>query len=129
MAVSIAPGDVFHLPFPRPDFGHVHVVITSVNQHTGAFLCVPIDTWINAKLSDSTVILSVGDHTFISKKSFMNYEEAKILNIDILERLMACGDAKKMDPINSTLLIKIQHGVKKSDHSKKGIIEFYEFGS
>ena len=125
MALTIAPGDVFHLPYSRLDSGHVHIVITSVNSHTGAFLCVPIDSWKNPKLSDSTVILTPGDHPFISKKSFINYHESKILNFEIIEKLISEGEAQKMVPISPALLEKIRLGIKKSNFTKSGIIEFY----
>lgn len=125
MTITIAPGDVFHLPIPRPDFGHIHVIITSINIHTGAFLCVPIDSWENNRLSDSTVILNPGDHPFIRKKSYVNYDKASIKNIDQLNTWIKNGDARKLDPISNELFEIIRLGIRKSENTDTEIIEFY----
>jgi len=127
MVLTITPGDVFHVPLPRKDFCHIHIIITSVDQNTGAFLCVPVDSWENQRLSDPTVILNVGDHKFITKKSYINYDEAKILNYDQISLWFMDGSAKKFDPLDQDLFEKVRLGVKKSIHTNDRCREFYDY--
>ncbi len=77
-------------------------------------------------IADTTVILEVGDHPFIEKRSVVNYAKAANLDVRTIEvaltaPLVARNNWKKFDGCAPQLLERVQRGLLASKHTKRAI--------
>ncbi len=89
-------------------------------------LTVPIDKLTSQK-QDQTTILNVGDHEFIKRPSFVNYNRARIKSITSIDQMIAEGKAKSRQPLKLGILQKICDGIRKSDHTPQEVLTMYGY--
>ena len=79
----LRPGDTFLLPSRVGGTKHLWIVLTPPDE-TGKAVCVNI-TSRTQSFCETTVILNLGDHAFISRESVVRYVDARFLNIREVE--------------------------------------------
>ena len=80
-------------------------------------------------IADTTVILEVGDHPFIEKRSVVNYAKAANLDIRTIEvaltaPLVARNNWKKFDGCTPQLLERVRRRLLASKHTKRAIKDY-----
>jgi hypothetical protein len=115
-------GDTFLIPKRGTDTEHLWIVITEPDADANA-VCVSVTT--KRSYSDTTVVLSVGDHPFVKHESVIHYADARILDLRTVEaaldantRSFVCVSHK---PCSDSLLARVQDGLLKSPYPTKGI--------
>jgi len=68
-------GDSFLIRKPGHSTEHLWLLVTEPNPETGAAIMVNVTT--RRRHSDTTTILSVGDHPFLSRPSVVYYADAR----------------------------------------------------
>lgn len=118
------PGDTFFIPTPDNPTRHLWIVL-GPPEPDGRACCVNV-TSMGDHIADTTVILEVGDHPFIEKRSVVNY--AKAANLDIRKIEVALNDPlvprtnwKKFDCCTPQLLERVRRGLLASKHTKRAI--------
>ncbi len=99
---------------------HLYIIIAVIDNDTKA-LFVNITT--EKEDYDTSCILRVGDHEFITHDSVINYGEATITEIDKLEEAISKGRLKPHRPVTDNLLIRIVNGAKTSDAFPEGLLK------
>jgi hypothetical protein len=94
-------------------------------REDGHAVCVNITSWKSD--SDQTLILMPGDHPFITKKSIVNYQDARFMPLFWVEKLLQRGSTDFVcEPhyaCTHELMDRIKRGLLASKHTPKGIKE------
>ena len=119
-------GDTFLIPKRGEDIEHLWIVISEPDADANA-VCVSVTT--RRSYSDTTVVLGVGDHPFITHESVIHYVDARILDLrkvqaalDARTRTFICRSHK---PCSEVLLARVQDGLLKSPYPTKGVKAFF----
>jgi hypothetical protein len=79
-------GDTFLVPTSLESIEHLWIVLTDPELGTNKAACVSITK--RRPHSETTVILSRGDHPFITRESVVYYQDAKILDLGLVQRAL-----------------------------------------
>ena len=103
----------------NPNVSHLCIIL---NDPPGTapqqVLYVPVIT--AREKYDTTCVLEVGDHEFITHKSCVHYARADVRTVQHLEKL---GSLK--EPLRDDVLERVCGGIFDSPHSRPWIKEFY----
>ncbi len=91
---------------------HLWILLTAPDQSTGEVVIVNVTTL--RPHSDRTVILTKGDHPFITHDSVVFYSDAQFSNAQLIEAAIKAGICTKCDPVSDELLRRIQGGLLQS---------------
>ena len=106
----------------RRDEYHLHVVL---NDPYGDPPTVAVVSWSSTINEDKTVILRVGEHSFIDKETYVVYEWMQYKNARILETQIAADLTKKYRHNCSPALLKrIQDGIFISKYTRPKAYEY-----
>ena len=109
------------VPIPSKTCKHLFIVLTTANGQPPVVVMLNITT--RRPLSDSTVILTTGDHPFIKHESVIAFEHADFFEVSKLENGLRRGLLAKYTDINPSLFKIIQQGLLNSprtpNHIKK----------
>ena len=115
-------GDTFLAPNTSKSTEHLWVVITHPDE-AGFAVCVNITT--KRPLSDTTVVLGLGDHPFVRKPSVVYYTDAQLLDLRKIESAIAAKPTSytcvRHKPCSDDLLLRIQLGAIESGNTSKKI--------
>jgi len=126
----LGAGDCFLLETNRDRDGtiisHLFVIVINPEEFTKNTIVVPVDT-LTSRKQDQTTTLNLGDHEFIKKPSFINYNRARIMTVTFIDQMIRDGKAKSKEPIKTEVLIKIRDGLRKSDHTPQEVLTMYGY--
>ena len=98
---------------------HLWIVVTEPDGNPQQVVMVNLTS--ERAGSDSTVTLSPGDHSFITKKTVVNYSDARLVETGNLIALVALNREAKKDDCNAALLARIQQGMLVSEFTPNKI--------
>ena len=97
--------------------------MTEVDQTSGTAVCVNVTS--KRDDSETTVVLSVGDHRFIKHESVVRFADAREMKMEMVEKLLSGRPTQFVgrlhDPCSETLLAKIRKGLLDSEMTPKEI--------
>lgn len=100
---------------------HLHVVIAESSPGDSAIILMVYISSANIPKRDTTTILKVGEHPFITKESWVRYQ-----NIFICPKKKINGRIIKMyGKVEGEVLERIQNGILESKYVSKGIKDLY----
>lgn len=108
---------------------HLFIVLFDPFQHVekgyGDFLYVASVniTSIRTAVYDTTCILNVGDHPFITQPSYINYRMMDCERFSIIKSRVESGEYKLNTPIRHEILVKVIDGIFESGDTKIRIIK------
>jgi hypothetical protein len=129
MDLEIYAGRTILVPHQVNGIPHLWIVITEPREQPEMVVIVNVTTRttftrINHDFSDSTTILLVEDHRFISKESIVYYKDARLVEVTAVQKLIEHGKFNFHDNCSNEMLLKIQEGCLKSPHTPKKIIQY-----
>lgn len=104
----------FLAPIPSPAKLHFCVVMTEPQEKPPIVVIVNVSTVHNKSHEDHTVILQPGDHEFIKQKSYVAFDYAKRVRLDILESHANKGKITFKEDVPDELFNRILDGLLKS---------------
>ena len=115
-----SPGVTFLAP--SGETLHLHFVLTTPLKKDGLeeVLVVNITT---AKV-DENYTLDLGDHIFVTHKSYINYPKATIISVEKLEQKLRQGKITNKGVVSMDIVKFICEGLRKSRHSTKRSRDF-----
>ena len=90
---------------PKCETEHLYIII-AINERTAKALIVNVTSF--RKGCDTSCILRIGQHKFLNHTSIINYADAQIVEISILDNLLKRELIKLHDPVSSIQLKRIQ---------------------
>ena len=76
---------------------------------------------------DMTVVLTPGDHPYITVESVVNYSDARFIdNVQLIETSFAMNVGIPKAPCSEALLHVLREGLLVSPHSKGEIVAYYK---
>ncbi len=102
-------GDTFLIPLPGTSYdSHLWMVISdpAIGEHC---VIVNFTTWRADK--DQACIVEAGEHPYVSKRTCVNYRDAKKVRTSDLNDLVATQRLKRSAPLSLALIDKIRNGV------------------
>ena len=115
-------GETFLAPNNAKSTEHLWIVITHPDD-AGLAVCVNITT--KRSLSDTTVVLDVGDHPFLKHPSVVYYADAQLLDLLRIETAISAKPTSftcvRHKPCSAELILRIQLGAIKSGSTPKKI--------
>lgn len=107
--VSLEIGDSFTL---RNDYGlHLHVIVAESSPDDSALLFLVFISSVDTQYRDPTTIIHVGEHSYITKESWVRYQSILILPRKDIEKRIVDYFGK----VSPNLLVRIQDGIIKTD--------------
>ncbi len=105
-------GDTLIIPLPGTSYdSHLWMIISDPTRGEACVL-VNFTSWRADK--DQACIVEPGDHPYVSKKTCVNYKDAKLCKVSELARLVASENMKKSAPLSPELLARIRGAVPES---------------
>jgi hypothetical protein len=118
-------GDTFLLPKSAKATEHLWIIVTEVDEASGTAVCVNVTTKRDG--SELTVVLDVGDHEYIKHKSVIHFADAREIQIELVEKLLAGRSAgfvsERHAPCSEALLTRIRQGLLTSRMTPREIKE------
>jgi hypothetical protein len=87
--VDLRCGDTFLVPKSSDQTEHLWIVITPPEVGTAKAVCVSVTT--SRAYSETTAVLQRGDHPFVNHESVIYYQDARILDLNLVERALHAG--------------------------------------
>ncbi len=103
---------------------HLHVVCTDPCKNE-LQLIVSITGWTN-NLCDSSCVLEVGDHTWLTKKSWVIYRKARTELAATLASGVDRGLFIPKDPMVDGVFERVCGGILSSPHTPRGMKKYYK---
>ena len=105
-------GDTFIIPMPGTSYdSHLWMLIS--DPQAGEFgVIVNFTSWRADK--DQACIVEPGDHPYVSKRTCVNFKDAKKRKLIDLESLISSRNLKNSAPLSASLLAKIRNAVLES---------------
>ena len=114
-------GDTLIVAIPGTSLdSHLWIVISDPEADPAHVVIVNMTSWRSDK--DQACVLDVGDHPYVSKKTCVNYSDAKIHPSDDLARLLTCGKIQSHAACSASLLSRIRNSIADS-RMKMGVVE------
>jgi len=130
---NVFPGQTFLAKTGSPSDSskkHLYVVLTEPVDTVSRKGCVVWVSWSSVKekrFHDGTCILEVGDHPFITKRTWVNYEQAAVVTVEEIRKNLNRGTLVESDPLKERALSRIVEGLGASDNTPMEVVEFYSF--
>lgn len=102
---------------------HLFVVILDAKLDDDITILIPMDSIPERGWYDRTTILKRGDHDFVTKPTYMNYNEGIYRSKSWIDS----NGKKREPPVSSEILQRISLGIKKSEHVPSDVYEIYIF--
>lgn len=102
-------GDTLLLPKPGHETYHLWVLLTAANPQSGEVIIVNLTT--ERPHSDKTVVIQRGEHRFVDHPTVVFYSDARLARVAALESAVNHRIANLHDPLNPSLLGRVQEGL------------------
>jgi hypothetical protein len=130
---DISPGQTFLAKTGSPSDSskkHMYVVLTEPVDTATRRACVLWVCWSSVRegrFHDDTCILDVGDHPFITRRTWVNYEQSAIVTVEEIRKNLNRGVLTKEDPLKESALNRIVEGLGVSEFTPMEVVEFHHF--
>ncbi|MCG8587614.1 MAG: hypothetical protein MI757_23145 [Pirellulales bacterium] len=115
-------GDTFLIEEPGTSLdSHLWIVLSDPDIDPHSVLLVNFTSFREDK--DQACIVDPHEHGYLSKKSCVNYQKAKVVGVVDLDNLLTNKLIKKHDPLSAELLQKIRDGASNSKYIEFGAWE------
>ena len=105
-------GDTILIPLPDTSYdSHLWMVISDPRQGEECVI-VNFTSWRADK--DLACVVEPGEHRYVSKRTCVNFKDAKKCKTADLDNLVASKHLKNSDPLSKELLAKIRRAVPQS---------------
>jgi len=115
---------------PSNSASHLHFVCNEPvfypNKGKECVLLVNISSIKLGMQHDTSCVLDVGDHPFITKPSFIYYRMAEIYSVAGIQLQIAEGNYSIREDCTDTVFEKILNGFNLSDEVKLKVLKFYQ---
>ena len=108
--IDIQPGFTFLASTPGTYKKHLYIIVVLID--TDKALRVNITTEVG--YSDTSCVLSVGDHSFIKQDSVIRYEDTEIISVNKLKEGIKSDKFSPRKPLSKEILERIKKGAKDS---------------
>lgn len=112
-------------PQHDPDRLHLFILLTDPVTAEKLVLIVSVSSIKDGVWHDTTCILEVGDHPFITRRSWVNYWTSRIEPAEKLTNGVHRGVLIPQDMVESHIFQRICKGMFESDHCKPKFRDFY----
>ncbi len=103
---------------------HLWLVLTDPKGDDNKFVAVMVKTRMSK--SDSTTILVVGDHPFITHESCVDYGTADFFFVGNIQRKFSKGNCSLREDMSQSLLKLVRQGLLISPHTVHAIRDYCE---
>lgn len=102
---------------------HLHIVLTDCNSD-GEHLVASV-TSVKSGHHDPACEIKPGEHSSITKESFVFYRATTRMMANKINSLVAKNYYKPKEPVSEDLLSRVCDGVVSSEHTPRGMKRFY----
>jgi hypothetical protein len=121
---SFSAGDTFLFKAPSSPHFHLYVTLCEPSGNPPQIIVVPLNTV--TFLTDTTTLLSPGDHPFITHTTAVSYDLMELFPIsllEILEQRNAVNNFVRREPMQADVLARIVSGGLISDMAPKRVVQ------
>lgn len=112
--MTLTAGDtLFNKPTPGVP-AHLWVVVSDPAKDAARVVIANLTHW-DERYGDPACRLRPGDHPFVTKDTFVNYEDAKAVGLADLEAGERRGIFERRQPVDAALLQRIRDGLMRSE--------------
>lgn len=104
---------IINNPFRDPEDGIEKVIVVA---------CCTFD---GKQGNDDTCLLDIGDHPFISRRSFVYYRRAKLAAVQTLREDYANGCFKILEDLQEDIMLRIEEGIRYHEQTSDEVNDFF----
>ncbi|WP_432284133.1 hypothetical protein SLT36_20295 [Aminobacter sp. BA135] len=110
---------------PLEDGQHLYVIMTNPCDQ-GKSLLVSISSIKDGRFHDPACIIEVGEHPFVTKRSFVEYRLSRIIRCDHIAKCVAGWVFTPKAGVSDELFAKIEAGIEASDFTPKLVTTYHQ---
>ena len=103
---------------------HLFIVLLDPEGNTRNTITVPCST-LRSRSHDTTCVLNVGEHEFITGPTYVKFGLAEIECLDDIGRRIKEGRAGPKPPVGPDVLARVRQGLLKSPHTRIAVKEWF----
>ena len=129
-SVGFARRGTFHRasgPDHDPDRRHLHIICTDQDRF-GVMLVVTLSS-LKPYTNERTCLLGVGDHPYLTCRSFIDYRKARLFEQDLLREALKAGTIWPDDDLDAEHFDLVCRGLSSSRQVRPKIAEYYHSAS
>ncbi len=115
--LEIGKGSTVYIDLPSPDSKHLFFVLTQPFGEPPVVIMVNISTVRGLRFEDHTTILDCGDHPYITHRSFVAFDYARKIRVDVIEQKINEGSTQLMDDLSDDIVQRILEGFLRSSRT------------
>lgn len=119
--MSVCPGETYLLPFPSKESPHLFVVLTDPSSEDHPRVVI-VGLTTKRDQSDTTVVLSSSDHSFLKTWTVAFYAMMRLVRVDKLQDYAF----QQYEDVTPEVLTRLQKGAIQSPHTKPSLKSFCE---
>jgi len=105
---------------------HLYIIISDPQLMPDQVVVVNLTGYRENILKDGSCVLERGEHSFITKKSYVYYRQAKCAKLNNLQNLLKLGGIEKLEDVSSEMLTRIQQGAANSQFTPNEVLNILE---
>lgn len=117
----ITPGFTFLSRTPQYETEHLYIIIVLLSDNEEAIM---VNVTTRKDSSDTSCILCIGDHDFISRDSVINYKDAKKSKVSLLVSAIKANVIRSHSPVSEDILQRIYLGALSSPFFPEGFKQY-----
>jgi hypothetical protein len=119
---DVYAGTTIELPKTSGATPHLWVVLTDPDGNPAQVVIANLTT--RKADSDDTVVLNVGDHSYIKHETIVYYADARLATVEGIEKIAQFPNYGYHDDCSDELLGKIQQGLLTSRYTPKKVKDY-----
>lgn len=106
-------GDTFLVSDPGETLDtHLWIVLSDPAKDPERVIIVNVTRWRDAQ--DQACVLEEDDHPWLTRRSCVNYRDAKVVSLQHLQSILSGDQIEQRDPLSEDLLRRVLNGVSDS---------------
>jgi hypothetical protein len=117
----MVPGTTIYVAYPGGTTPHLHVVVTEPFGNPEVVVLVNLSSCKGFPFEDRTTMIRPGDHPFVERESYIPYDYAKKVRLDVITRKLEERKAERREDLSEQLLTRITDGLMRSPRTPGNI--------
>ena len=115
-------GDTFEGNYIQTANRHLHIVLSNpyTSEQGESVVIVYMSSYKGTcRAEEDSCVLEVGDHPFITNRSYLVYSACREVPVSVLDRELQKETIKRKDPLSKEILVKALEGMQSSKNVKR----------
>lgn len=110
---------------PQEDGQHLYIIVTNPCDESKTLL-VTLCSIKDGRFHDPSCIVEVGEHPFVTKRSYVDYRLSRIVRCDHISKCVAGWTFTPKADVSDSLFARVEGGIEKSDFTSRLVTTYHD---